>query len=152
MPNSSTPVETSSLPAPILSPSDRHRLVHYADYLVQPAVFFRRSVFEQVGGLDASLHWAMDYDFWLKASAVTRFQYILTSWPTTDGSASAKPAVVATSGCAKCAMSPPATAPAACPPISVLKPSATPWPKPGPMPAAAAPTAPPCASSPLLRE
>ena len=55
---------------------DRDRLLHYSDFIVQPAAFFRRSVFEQVGGRDPSLHWAMDYDFWLKASAITSFQYI----------------------------------------------------------------------------
>ena len=55
---------------------DRRRLLHYGDFIVQPAAFFRRSVFERVGGLDASLHWAMDYDFWLKAAKVTEFFYL----------------------------------------------------------------------------
>ena len=31
---------------------DRDRLLHYSDFIVQPAAFFRRSVFEQVGGPD----------------------------------------------------------------------------------------------------
>ena len=31
-----------------------------------PAVFFTREAFEAVGGLDESLHLAMDYDLWLK--------------------------------------------------------------------------------------
>jgi len=31
-----------------------------------PAVFFTREAFETVGGLDESLHLAMDYDLWLK--------------------------------------------------------------------------------------
>jgi glycosyltransferase involved in cell wall biosynthesis len=31
-----------------------------------PAVFFTREAFEAVGGLDESLHMAMDYDLWLK--------------------------------------------------------------------------------------
>jgi SAM-dependent methyltransferase len=41
-------------------------LVHVGDFVAQPAAFFRRSAFEVVGGLDESLHWAMDYDLWLK--------------------------------------------------------------------------------------
>ena len=47
----------------------RRRLLHYSDFVVQPAAFFRRAAFEAVGGLDASLNWAMDYDLWLKFAA-----------------------------------------------------------------------------------
>jgi hypothetical protein len=42
------------------------RLLHYSDFIVQPAAFFRRTAYEAVGGLDASLHYGMDYDLWLK--------------------------------------------------------------------------------------
>jgi glycosyltransferase involved in cell wall biosynthesis len=49
-----------------VEPFNKHRLLHYSDFIVQPACFFRRSAFEAVGGLDASLHWCMDYDLWLK--------------------------------------------------------------------------------------
>jgi hypothetical protein len=59
-----------------IEPFDRRRLLNFCDYIVQPAAFFRRSLFQAVGGLDDSLHWAMDYDFWLKASAQARCQYI----------------------------------------------------------------------------
>lgn len=48
---------------------DRRRLLHYSDFIVQPAAFFRRSAFEAVGGVDPSLNWAMDYDLWLKFAA-----------------------------------------------------------------------------------
>jgi glycosyltransferase involved in cell wall biosynthesis len=34
----------------------------------QPAVFFRRKVFDEVGLLDPSVHFAMDYDLWLRLS------------------------------------------------------------------------------------
>jgi len=51
---------------PVFNP---HRLLHYSDFIVQPAAFFRRSAFEAVGGLDPSLNWAMDYDLWLKFAA-----------------------------------------------------------------------------------
>lgn len=32
----------------------------------QPATFFRRSLFQAVGGVRTELHWAMDYDLWLR--------------------------------------------------------------------------------------
>jgi glycosyltransferase involved in cell wall biosynthesis len=40
----------------------------------QPAVFFRRELFERIGYLDENLHYAMDYDFWLRAAEVTEFR------------------------------------------------------------------------------
>jgi glycosyltransferase involved in cell wall biosynthesis len=59
-----------------IEPFDRHRLVHYTDFIVQPAAFFRREVFEAVGSIDASLNFAMDYDFFLKAAKRTQFAYL----------------------------------------------------------------------------
>ncbi|HEX4054877.1 MAG TPA: glycosyltransferase family 2 protein [Tepidisphaeraceae bacterium] len=59
-----------------IEPFSRHRLLYYSDFLVQPAVFFRRSVFESAGGLDPSLCWSMDYDLWLKLSTRTQFAFI----------------------------------------------------------------------------
>ena len=35
-------------------------------FALQPAVFFKRELFLAVGGLDPSLHWAMDYDLWFR--------------------------------------------------------------------------------------
>lgn len=59
-----------------VEPFNRHRLLHYSDFIVQPAAFFRRSVFEAVGGLDPELNWAMDYDLWLKIAKHHRMAYI----------------------------------------------------------------------------
>jgi glycosyltransferase involved in cell wall biosynthesis len=36
------------------------------NFISQPAVFWRRAFGEQVGPLDESLHWTMDYDLWLR--------------------------------------------------------------------------------------
>jgi glycosyltransferase involved in cell wall biosynthesis len=36
------------------------------NFICQPAAFFRRDIFEEVGGLDESLHFAMDYDLWIR--------------------------------------------------------------------------------------
>ncbi len=44
--------------------------------LNHPSTFYRKEVFEQVGLLDTELHYAMDYDFYLRASRVYRFHDI----------------------------------------------------------------------------
>lgn len=41
-------------------------LVHPVSFVLQPAVFFRRSLFLEVGGLRTDLHWSLDYDLWLR--------------------------------------------------------------------------------------
>ena len=41
-------------------------LVHPTPPAMQPAVFFRRDLFVAVGGLRTDLHYAMDYDLWLR--------------------------------------------------------------------------------------
>ena len=60
-----------------VEPYSKHRLFLYGDYIVQPAAFFRRRAFDAVGGIDASIHWAMDYDLWLRmAAAGAKFAYL----------------------------------------------------------------------------
>jgi hypothetical protein len=59
-----------------VEPFDLHRLIHHSDFIVQPATFFRRSAFEAVGGLDEALHWAMDYDLWLKLGQRYKVAYL----------------------------------------------------------------------------
>ncbi|MDX2079816.1 MAG: glycosyltransferase family 2 protein [Terrimicrobiaceae bacterium] len=44
--------------------------------LHQPAVFFRRSLRERTGLLDETLHFAMDYEYWWRMSAIERFVHI----------------------------------------------------------------------------
>lgn len=36
------------------------------NFICQPSTFFKRDVFKAVGGLDVSLHFAMDYDLWIR--------------------------------------------------------------------------------------
>jgi len=47
------------------------------NYIAQPNVFFRSRVFNKLGYLNDSLHYVMDYEFWLRAAAQGfRFQHI----------------------------------------------------------------------------
>ena len=46
------------------------------NFLLQPAVFLRRRVFETFGLFDPSLKFCMDHEFWLRISEKTRWVYI----------------------------------------------------------------------------
>lgn len=39
------------------------------NFISQPAVFWRRQFASEIGPLDESLHWTMDYDLWLRMAA-----------------------------------------------------------------------------------
>lgn len=56
-------------PCTVVEPFCRRRLRDYGDYIIQPAAFFTRAAYTAVGGLDRSLHWAMDWDLWLRLAA-----------------------------------------------------------------------------------
>lgn len=43
-----------------------YRVLMVLNFISQPATFWRREVYETVGGVDESLHYAMDYDYWLR--------------------------------------------------------------------------------------
>lgn len=45
-------------------------------FLCQPAVFFRRSLWKKGGGLDLKLHFALDYDYWIRLSRLSTPQYL----------------------------------------------------------------------------
>jgi glycosyltransferase involved in cell wall biosynthesis len=38
-------------------------------YMAQPSVFFRRTAYEDAGGIDAGLRFVMDYDLWVRLAA-----------------------------------------------------------------------------------
>jgi len=46
------------------------------NFLLQPAVFWRRSVYDKFGGLDATLQYCMDHEYWLRIAAETRWHYL----------------------------------------------------------------------------
>lgn len=54
------------------SPFDRERL-EIVDFFDQPSVFWTRVAWEKVGSLDESLHYAFDWDWFLRAARVCRF-------------------------------------------------------------------------------
>lgn len=47
-------------------PFDLWRLVYVMDFILQQSAFFRRQALDAVGGLDERLHWAMDWDLFIK--------------------------------------------------------------------------------------
>ncbi len=57
-------------------PFDLWRLMHVADYILQPTVFFRRAALFESGLLDESLHWGLDWDLWMRLGARRRFAYV----------------------------------------------------------------------------
>jgi glycosyltransferase involved in cell wall biosynthesis len=56
-------------------PFDRQLLLT-KDYVLQPAAFWRRTLWERVGPLDTSLDYAFDWDWLIRASRQTRFRYL----------------------------------------------------------------------------
>ena len=52
-------------------------------YICQPASFMRRDVFQSAGGLDPELHFALDYDLWIRIAREHRMvkidEYLATS-------------------------------------------------------------------------
>jgi glycosyltransferase involved in cell wall biosynthesis len=47
-----------------------YRALLRENFISQPAVFWRRSFGHDVGPLDESLHWTMDYDLWLRMGRI----------------------------------------------------------------------------------
>lgn len=54
---------------PIL-PWDYEKLLTFGCYISQPSVFLRKEVIERFGYLDESLHFGMDYEYWLRIGKV----------------------------------------------------------------------------------
>lgn len=48
------------------APEFDYARLRVVDFIWQPATFIRRSAYNNVGGIDISLHWVMDWDLWLR--------------------------------------------------------------------------------------
>lgn len=46
------------------------------DYILQPAAFWRRSLHERIGPLDESMHFAFDWDYWIRCSEVAKLEFL----------------------------------------------------------------------------
>ena len=62
-------------PCSWVKPYDR-RLFPTFNFILQPAAFWRRSVWQRAGELDISYHWAMDWEWLLRATALAEPHYI----------------------------------------------------------------------------
>ena len=52
-----------------VEPFDEFRLRNRNNFIPQPTVFMRRPLWEQIGGLDTSLHYGLDWDLWCRLAA-----------------------------------------------------------------------------------
>lgn len=63
------PITSSGEPMPFQRPRgefDYQKLLTLGVYISQPTTFIRRHVFEEFGPFDESLHYTMDYEYWLR--------------------------------------------------------------------------------------
>src|ERR1017187_6333597 len=61
--------EAGRVVSPYLVKPDAIARVADACFIAQPAAFFRRKVWDDIGPFDESLHHTMDYDYWLRIAA-----------------------------------------------------------------------------------
>jgi glycosyltransferase involved in cell wall biosynthesis len=46
------------------------------DYILQPAAFWTRELFKAAGPLDESMHYAFDWDFWIRCSRFAKLEFM----------------------------------------------------------------------------
>lgn len=61
---------------PATEPFNLWKLVYLSDYILQQTVYFRRSVFAELGYLDESLHWGMDWDILIRIGKRYPMRYL----------------------------------------------------------------------------
>jgi glycosyltransferase involved in cell wall biosynthesis len=60
--------------------TDSRSLRRGAPHIAQQAAFFRSTAWKMVGPLDPTFYYAMDYDLWVRISAVTPLIYVPRMW------------------------------------------------------------------------
>ena len=61
---------------PATEPFNLWKLVYLSDYILQQTAYFRRSVLDEVGLLDETLHWGMDWDLLIRIGKRYPLQHI----------------------------------------------------------------------------
>ncbi len=61
---------------PFTEPFNLWRLVHFGDYILQQTVFMRKRIFDEIGMLDESLHYGMDWDLWIRIGKRFKIAYM----------------------------------------------------------------------------
>jgi GT2 family glycosyltransferase len=61
---------------PHTQPFNLWKLVYLSDYVLQQTVYFRKSVFEEIGYLEEDLHYVMDWDILTRIGKLCRLEYI----------------------------------------------------------------------------
>ncbi len=58
-------------------PFSAEKLCNRINFIAQPSTFFSRRAYDQIGGLDVSLHFVMDWDLWCRfAKAGCQFRFV----------------------------------------------------------------------------
>lgn len=76
--------EAGNAVSPYLARPDAIERLADACFVAQPAAFFRRQVWDEIGPFDESLHHTMDYDYWLRMAARyprSKMRSSTASWP-----------------------------------------------------------------------
>lgn len=69
----------------VLKPKKEHAFNRFIwfntyNYLPQPSTFWRRKIYETVGGMDTSFDLAMDADLWIRFSDVAKIHHVHKIW------------------------------------------------------------------------
>ena len=62
---------------PATEPFNLWKLVYLSDYILQQATFFRREAVDEVGGLDESLHYTLDWDLLIRLGQRFGLHYVV---------------------------------------------------------------------------
>jgi glycosyltransferase involved in cell wall biosynthesis len=55
---------------------DLWRLIHLWDYILQQSTFWRRRLHDRIGYFNESLHFGLDWDYWIRAGKAVKVGYI----------------------------------------------------------------------------
>jgi glycosyltransferase involved in cell wall biosynthesis len=61
-------------------PFNRFIWLHDYNFIPQPSTFWRRQLYDRVGGLDKSFHLAYDGDLWVRFAEVARIHHVRRKW------------------------------------------------------------------------